>query len=195
MLVMYAYDVRDFQILGGSNWVNSEPYDIVAKAEGNASRPQLRLMLQSLLKERFKLELRRETKDAPIYELVVAKGGLKMQEDTTTPARRMGMTGVGKLVAQRTLLAVFAEFLGTIAGRPVVDKTGLSGTYTFKLEWTPDFGEGGLRGPGQPDVSPPNSNGPSLFAALQEQLGLRLQSMKGPVESLVIETAEKPTQN
>ena len=105
------------------------------------------------------------------------------------------MTGVGKLMVQKTLLAAFAEFLGTITGRPVVDKTGLASTYTFKLDWTPAVGERGLPGPAQPDVAPLDSNGPSLFAALQEQLGLRLQSAKGSVESLVIEKAEKPAEN
>src|ERR1700683_729104 len=107
----------------------------------------------------------------------------------------MAMTGAGKVIAQRASLAMFAELLGTLAARPVVDKTGLPTTYAFKLDWTPDVGERGPPGPVRPDVAPPDSNGPSLFTALQEQLGLRLQSAKGPVESLVIEEAEKPTEN
>jgi bla regulator protein blaR1 len=195
MLITFAYNVKDFQVSGGPGWADSESYDIVAKAEGNATRPQLRLMLRTLLTDRFKLALRHETKEAPIYELVAAKGGPKIQEDTTSPRQRIAMTGVGKLMAQKTLLAVLAEVLGTITGRPVVDNTGLPSTYTFKLEWTPAVGERGLPGPPQPDVAPLDSNGPSLFAALQEQLGLRLQSVKGSVESLVIENAEKPTEN
>jgi bla regulator protein BlaR1 len=194
MLIIFAYNVKDFQVSGGPGWANSESYDIVAKADGNAARPQLRLMLQALLKDRFKLVLRHETKDAPVYELVVAKGGSKIQEDTTS-RQRIAMTGPGKVIAQKAPLALFAEFLGTLAGRPIVDKTGLPGTYGFKLEWTPDVGEAGLPGPARPDVAPPDSNGPSLFTALQEQLGLRLQSAKGSVESLVIEGAEKPTEN
>ena len=195
MLITFAYDVKDFQLSGGPGWANSEMYDIVAKADGNATRPQLRLMLQALLKDRFKLVIRHETKDAPIYELVVAKGGSKMQEDTASPRSRLGMMGPGKVIAQKISLAMFAESLGTVAGRPVVDKTGLASTYTFKLDWTPDVGESGFRAPGAPDVAPPDPSGPSLFTALQEQLGLRLQSAKGPVESLVIEEAEKPTEN
>ena len=195
MLITYAYDVKDFQVSGGPGWANSERYDIVAKGDGNATRPEVRLMVQALLKDRFKLALRHETKDAPIYELVVAKGGLKIQEDTASARQRIARTGVGKVMAQKTSLAQFAELLATIAGRPVVDKTGLPSTYTFQLDWTPDVGERGLPGPARPDVAPPDSNGPSLFAALQEQLGLRLQSAKGPVESLVIEEAEKPTEN
>jgi uncharacterized protein (TIGR03435 family) len=195
MLIMFAYDVKDFQISGGPGWANSESYDIVAKADGNATRPQLKLMLQALLKDRFKLALRHETMDAPIYELVVAKGGPKLQEDTTPARQRIAMTGVGKVMAEKASLAAFAGLLGTLAGRPVVDKTGLPGTYTFQLNWTPAVGERGLPGPARPDVAPLDSNGPSLFTALQEQLGLRLQSAKGSVESLVIEKAEKPTEN
>jgi bla regulator protein blaR1 len=195
MLIIYAYNVKDFQVSGGPGWANSETYDIVAKGDGDAARPQLRLMLQALLKDRFKLALRHETKDAPIYELVVAKGGSKIQEDTTSFNQRIGMTGAGKITAQKASLAMFADVLGTLAGRPVLDKTGLSGTFKFKLDWTPDPGEGGPPGLARPDVAPPDSNGPSLFTALQEQLGLRLQSAKGPVESLVIEKAEKPTEN
>jgi len=195
MLILYAYDVKDFQVSGGPGWASSETYDIVAKGDGNATRPQLRLMLQALLKDRFKLALRHETKDAPIYELVVAKGGLKIQEDTTSDRSRLGLTGPGKFIAQKASLSMFAQVLGTLTGRPVVDKTGLASTYTFRLDWTPEVGEGGLPGPARPDAVPPDSNGPSLFTALQEQLGLRLQSAKGAVESLVIEEAEKPTGN
>jgi bla regulator protein blaR1 len=195
MLITYAYDVKDYQVSGGPGWTNSETYDIVAKGDGNATRPQLRLMLQTLLKDRFKLALRHETKDAPIYELVLAKGGSKIHEDTTSDRSRVGLTGPGKFTAQKSSLAMFTQVLGTLTGRPVVDKTGLASTYTFRLDWTPEVGEGGLPGPSRPDVVPPDSNGPSLFTALQDQLGLRLQSAKGPVESLVIEQVEKPTEN
>jgi uncharacterized protein (TIGR03435 family) len=198
MLIMFAYDVKDFQVSGGPGWADSEAYDIVAKAEGNATRAQLRLMLQALLKDRFKLVLRQETKDAPIYELVVAKGGSKIREDTAETRHRIALTGPGKLIAVGTSVAPFVQILGTLAGRPVVDKTGLASNYTFQLNWTPAVGEGGLMGPPRPDgapVAPLDSNGPSLFTAIQEQLGLRLQSAKGPVESLVIEKAEKPTEN
>jgi len=195
LLIMYAYNVKDYQVSGGPGWANSETYDIVAKADGNATRPQLRLMLQALLKDRFKLALRPGTKDAPIYELMLAKGGSKIQEDTTSAGSRLGLTGAGRVAARKASMAMLAELLGTLSGRPVVDKTGLPSTYTFKLDWTPGVGEGGLPWQPPPDVVPPDSNGPSLFTALQEQLGLRLQSAKGPVESLVIEEAEKPTEN
>ena len=195
MLITFAYNVKDYQLSGGPGWANSETYDITAKAEQNATPAQLRLMLQALLKDRFKLVLHHETKDAPVYELLVAKGGPKLQEDTASPGSRMGMRGPGAVTAERASVAMFAQLLGTLTGRPVVDKTGLTSTYAFMLNWTPDVGEGGPRGPGGPDVAPPDSNGPSLFTAIQEQLGLRLQSAKGPVENLVIESVERPSAN
>ena len=105
---MFAYNVKDFQVSGGPGWANSEPQDIVAKAERNATRPQLIWMLQALRKDRFNLAFRHETKDAPIDELVVAKGEPKIQEDPTSPRQRIAMTGVGK-IAQRTRLEVFAD--------------------------------------------------------------------------------------
>jgi uncharacterized protein (TIGR03435 family) len=195
MLITFAYNLKDYQLSGGPGWANSEPYDITAKAAGNATIDQLRIMVQALLKDRFKLVIRHETKDAPIYELVVAKGGSKIQEDTVSARSTMGMTGPGKFTAQKASLAMFAQLLGTLTGRPVVDKTGLASTYTFKLDWTPEVGEGGPRAPGAQEVAPPDPSGASLFTALQEQLGLRLQSAKGPVENLVIEAAEKPSEN
>jgi bla regulator protein blaR1 len=195
MLITFAYNVKDFQLSGGPGWANSETYDITAKAAGNATPEQLRAMLQTLLRERFKLVLRQDTKEAPIYELVAAKGGSKIKEDTTSPRTAMMMTGRGKVVALKASLANFVQLLGVLTGRPVVDKTGLASTYAFNLNWTPDPGEGGPPAQGGADVAPLDSNGPSLFTALQEQLGLKLESAKGPVESLTIEGAEKPSEN
>jgi uncharacterized protein (TIGR03435 family) len=195
MLVTFAYDVQDFQISGGPGWANSETYDITAKAAENATLPQLRAMIQTLLREQFKLAVRRETKEAPIYALVVAKGGAKIQEDTTSAQTMMMQRGRGKAVAQKATLAMFAHTLGMIAGRPVVDKTGLASTYKFDLSWTPDASEGGPPALGGPDAAPLDSSGPSLFTALQEQLGLKLEAARGPVEFLVIEGAEKPSEN
>jgi uncharacterized protein (TIGR03435 family) len=197
MLITFAYNVKDYQISGGPGWANSEIYDIVAKADANAATPQLKVMLQTLLKERFKLMLRHETKDAPIYQLVVAKGGSKIKEDTTSARVTMGITGRGHAIGQKASIAMLVQTLGTLTGRPVVDKTGLASTYSFKMDWTPDPGEGGPPSmAGVAEVAPPpDPNGPSLFTALQEQLGLKLESAKGPVESLVIESAEKPSEN
>jgi uncharacterized protein (TIGR03435 family) len=195
MLVGFAYNVKDYQLSGGPGWANSETYNITAKSDANATLDQFRVMLQALLKERFKLVLRHETKDAPIYELVVAKGGAKIQEDTTSPMPTMMTRGRGKAVAKKASLAMFVQMLGTLTGRPVVDKTGLASTYAFNLDWTPDPGEGGPRPLGGVETNPPDAGGPSLFTALQEQLGLRLESAKGPVEFLAIEAVEKPTED
>jgi uncharacterized protein (TIGR03435 family) len=195
MLITFAYNVKDYQLSGGPGWTNSEAYDITAKAEGNATPDQLKLMLQALLKDRFKLVLQRGTKDAPIYELMVAKGGPKLEEDTVSARALMGMMGPGKVTAKKQSLAAFAQLLGTLTGRPVVDKTGLTSTYAFTLGWTPDVGEGGFPGLGGPNAVPPDPSGPSLFTAIQEQLGLRLQSAKGPVDSLTIESVERPSEN
>jgi uncharacterized protein (TIGR03435 family) len=196
MLVTFAYNVKDFQLSGGPGWASSETYDITAKAADNANMAQLRAMLQTLLKERFKLAVRHETKEAPIYQLVVAKGGSKLTEDTTSAKLAVMMTGRGKVTVQKAPITAFLPMLGTLTGRPVVDKTGLPSAYAFDLNWTPDPGEGGFpQRPGAQDIAPADANGPSLFTALQEQLGLRLESAKAPVESVVIESAEKPSEN
>ena len=198
-LVTFAYDVQDYQVAVGPGWANSETYDITAKAAENATAPQLRAMLQTLLRERFKLVVRRETKEALVYELALAKGGAKIQEDTTSERSLMMQRGRGRATAQKARLTMFTSMLGTLVGRPVVDKTGLGSTYKFDLSWTPAPGEGGPPAravtPQGQVIAQPDPDGPSLFTALQEQLGLRLETAKGPVETLVIEAAKKPSEN
>lgn len=178
-LVTYAYDVRDFQISGGQGWFDSERYDVSAKPESPASQEQLKLMLQSLLADRFKLVLHRETKQLPVYELIVAKGGPKLKESAegTSPSL---LTDGKSITAAKVTMPMFIRLLSQFLGRSVLDKTGLPGNYDFKLQWTPDEAEG---------------DGPSIFTATQEQLGLKLESSKGPVEVLVIDRAEKPSEN
>jgi uncharacterized protein (TIGR03435 family) len=216
LLVTVAYDVRDFQISGGPGWVGSERYDVNAKAEGSASsasvpeyprnitdaqrktnQEQMRQRLQALLADRFQLTIHRETKEAPVYALVVAKNGPKLQESKEGGPRLM--MGRGQLNGQGALMEMLANVLSGQLGRPVLDKTGLQGKYDFKLEFTPDPGQGagpfGGLGPGPDAPPPPDPNGPSLFAAIQEQLGLRLESTKGPVEMIVIDRVEKSSEN
>ncbi len=149
MLITFAYNVKDYQLSGGPGWANSETYDITARAAENSTTDQLRAMLQTLLRERFKLVLRQGTKDASIYELVVAKGGVKIQEDTTSARSATMMTGRGKAVALRTSLANFVQLLGVVTGRPVVDKTGLTSTYKFDLELDAGSGRGRSSGTGR----------------------------------------------
>ena len=224
MLLTVAYGVREFQISGGPGWINSDRYDILAKPErGTASdnapsdpRPmsdserktvqeQMQQRLQSLLADRFQVTIHRETKEAPVYALVVAKGGSKLQpserKEGNAPRGPMMRLGRGEINGQGVKLEMLATSLSNILGRSVVDQTGLSGNFDVKLQWTPDLGQsptpfgGAAPPPGVQAPPPPDPNGPSIFTALQEQLGLRLESQKGPVEMIVIDHVEKPSEN
>ena len=237
MLIQQAYDIRDYQITGGPGWLTSERYDIVAKAETpDLTRETARVLLQSLLAERFSLKFHRETKELPIYELVVGKNGPKLHKSETQPApanlqppnpSNAGQAGVaggggggavtsgrgaptkggsmirmgrGQLEAQMTPVSAIAQMLAQQLGRPVVDKTGIEGSYDFSLQWTPDetqrgAGFGGMDRPATETPLPADTSGPSIFTAVQEQLGLKLESAKGPVEILVIERVEKASGN
>ena len=223
MLLTFAYDVREFQITGGPGWINTDRFDIVAKAERSAGAEnppddprkmteqqrktvgdQMRERLRALLAERFQLTLHRETKEQSVYALVVAKGGPKLQQaqamEGTGPRGPMMRMGRGELSGQGVELEMLTRTLSSQLGRTVIDRTGLKGNFDFKLTWTPDPGQsatplGGGPPPGADAPPPPDPNGPSVFTALQEQLGLRLESQKGPVEMLVIESVAKPSEN
>jgi uncharacterized protein (TIGR03435 family) len=248
-LVQQAYGVGKDRITGAPDWLNSEHYDIEAKMDGaqvdefKALSPELtraarQHMLQKLLQDRFQLTLHRETKELPVYNLVIAKGGSKLQESkpddaagrgdkpadpalAAALASKMASTGGpsaavgggnagggGKSVTvvpggatsfsfssgrggvrttsgRGTTTAALATSLASIAGRPVLDKTGLTGKYDYKLEYAPDDS--------QPDADSPA--GPSIFTAVQEQLGLKLEAAKGPVEIVVIDHIQKPSGN
>jgi bla regulator protein BlaR1 len=197
-LIAQAYGVRDFQVSAAPGWTDSVRYDINAKGEdGIQDKPgQMDLMLQDLLADRFHLKLNRETKEMPIYALVAAKAGSKLKESTKGEDERGMRMGRGRVEAQSAPIAMLAIQLSQQLGRLVLDKTGLTGNYDFKLEWTPDLGQ---QQPGAKEIAgtetaPPDS-GPTIFTALQEQLGLKLESTKGPVEMLVIDRVEKPTEN
>jgi bla regulator protein BlaR1 len=203
MLIGFAYDLRDHQMAGGPSWLGSERYNVEAKADSATPIPPasngatMRLMAQSFLAERFKLAVHHETKEEQVYELVVAKGGPKLKEATDTakgPQQGLGM-GRGKVNGMAAATSLIARFLSEQLGRSVIDKTGLTGKYDFALTWTPEFGQQ-FPGGDRPEAPPPtDANGPSIFTAIQEQLGLRLESAKGPVDVLVIDHAEKPDAN
>jgi uncharacterized protein (TIGR03435 family) len=202
MMIGFAYDVQDHQISGGPKWLDSDRFSIEAKPKAaipfSMERMEpLKLMLQSLLEERFKLAFHRETRVEPVYELVVAKGGPRLKENSAPgPDGRVGLFGRGRgdLTATAMPIAVLAGTLSQRMGRSVIDKTGLSGKYDFTLVYTPDQSTPG--GPDERDApAAPDPAGPSIFTALQEQLGLKLESAKGPVEILVIDRAEKPDAN
>jgi bla regulator protein BlaR1 len=179
-LIWSAYDVRDFQIVGGPPWLDSGTFDIVAKPEGPTNQDQKRAMQQKLLADRFHLKLHRENREMPVYELLVAKPGFKLREAANP---RHGIAGRANAIESNgSNIAALAETLARKLRRTVLDKTGLTGFYDYKLEFSLD----------------PATDGtalPSIFTALQEQLGLRLESAKGPVEILVVDHAEKPSEN
>ncbi len=218
-LIEFAYEVQPYQVSGGPNWIGSEGFDINAKAPASdlteadirkmtdaqrkEMQDQARQRMRALLAERFQLVIKRDQKELPIYALVIGKNGhkLKEAEGGGGEVRQMLSGRPGDLTAENVPLALLATNIGRALGRPVVDKTGLTGRYSFKLEWTPDQpagGPGGLAAQKAEGAAGPASvdpSGPSLTTALQEQLGLRLESQKAPVETIIIERAEKPTEN
>lgn len=202
-LIGQAFNMRDFQISGGPGWISAERFDINAKAEGLPDRvppEKLRPMLRALIEERFKLKTHNESKEMPVYALVLGKNGHKL---TPSKAEGQGQTmmrmGRGQINATKVPMAVLANQIAQQLGRTVIDKTDLKGDFDITLEWTPEAGHGGggpFGGPPSGDGPPPaGGNGPTIFTALQEQLGLRLESTKGPVEILVIDDVSKPTEN
>jgi uncharacterized protein (TIGR03435 family) len=208
-LIGLAYKVQEFQIAGGPSWIESDRFDVEGRTEDrNADSDRLRLMLRSLLEDRFKLMLHMETREAPIYALVIAKGGLKMKlsPDQTSPdvngPSKPGAGpnhgairfGPGSMMGNAVNFSLFVRFLSQRLDRPVVDRTGLSGRYDFLLQWTPGIGESRVD-PGGNALPPGEPAGPSIFSAIQEQLGLRLESTKGPVEVLVIDSVDMPDEN
>lgn len=204
MLIMEAYDVRAFQVSGGPGWMSTERWDIEAKAEGVQGQlpiGQTLKMLRALITDRFHLELHHETKEMTIYALVVGKNGSKLAPHTgepPSPTDRLRMRP-GSISAKQAGIAALVRQLIPQLGRPVIDKTGLTGQYDFTLEWMPEPGQGGPESLGLPPDSrlppPSDSNGPSIFTAVQEQLGLRLDAQKGPVDIIVVDRVEKPEEN
>jgi uncharacterized protein (TIGR03435 family) len=198
-LIVDSYRVFDFQVENAPGWVNTDRFDVEGKTGGKPGGEQIRSMVRSLLADRFQLAIQRETKRLAVYELTVAKGGIKFNEGRCVgvPGPQNpcggGTGGRGVFMAREAGVGELTHFLAPLLGRVVVDKTGLKGKYDFDLHWTPD--ESALKGPGDPDEPAPDPNGPSIFAAVQEQLGLELRPAKGPVEMLVIEHAERPDAN
>ena len=179
-LIAYAYDVRDFQITGGPGWVGSEEYDVVAKPQGEASGERILAMARSLLAERFNLRLHHESKEMPVFALVVAKGGPRLHPTVGTGGPEV-RGGRGRLIARKVTTGMIgSQLAGRVLGRAVIDRTGIAGEFDINLEWTPDE---------SPDL------GPSIFTALQEQLGLKLEPTRAPVEVLVIDHVERPSAN
>ena len=180
LLISFAYGVSDQQISGGPGWRNSEYYDVAAKAEDGVrlTYDELQPRLQALLVQRFKLAAHREMKQLPGYALVVAPAGARLKRSETETATLASVLP-GGLRAPSISMDSFAGMLARAVGRPVVNGTGLDGHYEIAIDYAPE--------------AVADSSLPSVFTALQEQLGLRLQSQVLPVESLVIDHAERPT--
>jgi uncharacterized protein (TIGR03435 family) len=236
MLLQDAYNVKSFQI-SGPGWLDTVPFDVSAKIAPGTTQEQFRVMIQNLLKDRFKMVVHQETKELPVFALVPAKGGPKLKESAEDPPAPEGgpdsgpapgpaMIRDGKLVmpkggrggmmmnisngrlhmmANKVEMGRLCDMLGQQLSRPVLDETGLKGTYDIDLQFTPEPGTGPAAKMGVMMGHPPGGEGgvmsdqeasPTLFAALQEQLGLKLEQKKGPVALIVVDKGEKvPTEN
>lgn len=201
-LIQQAYDVRDFQISGGPGWMNTERYDIVAKGDGpgvseadlvkmtdqqrDDFQKQMQEKLIALMADRFQLKVHRETKELPVYALIIGKSGIRIRHtsdnfsDQSSVKMRRNDAGKAEITGTEVPLAFLARQLSNQVGRPVLDKTDLKGNYDFKVVFAPDLND--------PD-------GPSIFTAVEEQLGLKLDSQKGPVGVVIVDRAEKASEN
>ena len=245
MLINQAYRIQPFQLLGGPDWLGSDRFDIIAKAEGDivpGPTGPLPLMLRSLLADRFKLAVHTETREMPVYALVKARSDGRLGPQLTpsevdcAAARGRGgpppsgnpggpgapgfrgtnppappifgdggrppcgqFVGPANIAAGGVTMAQLANLLSGRVQRIVVDRTGMTGNYDLELSWTPDqMPQGpppGALPQGVPSLPPIDPNGPSLFTAIQEQLGLKLESTRGPVDVVVIDRVERPTED
>ncbi len=209
-LIKIAYDIGDDQLAGGSGWIGSKRFDLAATPERSLGgdpksmapdqilifHKPVRLRLQRLLADRFQLELRRESTPMPIFALVVAKGGPKKLTATKSTADPQLKFGNGVLTAIGVDMATFARFLSEgQTGRPVADMTGLKGKYDFHLEWAPDTGRNSLPADSAANQQPADAGGISIFTALQQQLGLKLDARTDAADRLVVVRAELPSAN
>lgn len=204
MLIQQAYDFRgpnaDDMVLGAPGWITSERFTIETKAEKPTSVANMRVMLRALLQDRFKLKAHKETRELPGFLLVTGRNGSKL-----SPAKgdedKPGISGKGRghFTAANASMMQLVTVLAMHLTKPVLDQTGLTGTYNFSLTWTPDENAGGFEGmisrlplEVQARIPRADPNGPSIFTAVQEQLGLRLESRRVPTEVLIIDGAERP---
>jgi len=178
----FAYHLASDDQVAGPGWIKEREfrYDVVAKGPANATREQLLEMLQTLLDERFKLAMHREPRVLAHYELAVAKGGLKIHSSKPDAPDDLKYWR-GHFSSQWMPMFRFTMLLSRQLRQAVIDKTGLTGPYDIDLEWTPD----------EPNGAPPDVPGPSIFSAIHDQLGLRLEAQKSPIEVLVVDQAEK----
>jgi uncharacterized protein (TIGR03435 family) len=212
-LITAAYDIQSFQLIGGPAWASTDRFDVTAKANTNAPLTELNLMLRSLLAERFKLVAHLEKRELPRYTLMKAREDGRLGPALKRAAVDCGPTGRGRGVPApgaptglptgcRALISPsgvdfegqtigeLARVLGMVVRRPVTDNTGLVGGYDLRLFFAPEAGAAAAG-----NTAPVDPDAPSLFTALREQLGLKLEPERGPVDVVVIESAEQPTEN
>jgi len=198
LLITYSYKIIDSQLVGGPSWMDSELYDFDAKADHSLTREELAPMFQAMLADRFKLQFHRDTRTMPALVLTVDKGGTKMQANDGPNEWVIAIlpapgASIPKFKGTRCPTSYLSWWIAQRQNRPVVDQTGLGGFWDFTLEFVPDGLVEGRKGPtGEPL---PPMEGPSLPAALREQLGLKLEPEKAPVEVYVIDHLEKATGN
>jgi uncharacterized protein (TIGR03435 family) len=223
LFIRQAYGLMSYQIAGAPNWSDQREFDVSAKMDEAESRKLRSLgkadatierqrMLQSLIADRFRLVVHRETKQGSVYALVVAKNGPKFQQtsadsaspnDAATAASSVAprnppiLMGGGLLTFDGAPIAALAKFISQVIGRPVLDRTGLAGKYAFTLKWTSDEFDLPAHDQSAPNqqTAGADESATSIFTVLQEQLGLKLETTKGPVDMLVIDHVEEPTPN
>jgi uncharacterized protein (TIGR03435 family) len=236
-LIVQSYGIQQNQLVGGPEWVTTDRWDIQLRADAPITPPQANLLIQQMLADRFKLVLKRETRELPLYELTFARPDKQLGPGLTPaaidcgpqgrgragmpppPAGAVGRDGgpggpgrgpaplagcrmmftMGRIEGNGQPISGITSFLSSQLGRLVIDKTGLTGGYDITLSWTPDGFRAGGPGPplppGAPAPPPIDPDGPPLVTALQEQLGLRVEPTKGPVEVLVIDSVQQPSEN
>jgi uncharacterized protein (TIGR03435 family) len=199
LLIAAAYDLNPRTISGGPGWIEADHFDIEAVVPGDVppSRAEQMAMLRGLLTDRFKLAFHREQKEFSIYALEVAKSGHKLKESIASaddPSKLVSIVYPQRMVlpARNATMGEFASLLQrAVLDRPVVDRTGLKGKYDFDLEWAPDETQFG----GEVPAASAEAASPPFFAAVQQQLGLKLEATRGPVQALVVDKAERPSEN
>ena len=186
-LLRNGYDIQNFQFAGGPSWLDSDTYDISATVADRVevSQDRYRALIRALLAERFQLKVHWQTRQSDVYALVVAKNGPALKV-AAAPSKEPGLntnksSHLGRMIGTNVPVSYLSSVLGIQLSHPVIDKTGLQGKYDWTLVWDPD--------------PSPDSTEPSLFTAVQEQLGLKLKAQKGPVETLVIDSVAHPSEN
>jgi len=199
LLIAAAYNLNPKAVSGGPSWIETDHYDILALTPGKTqpSHDQQMVMLRTLLADRFKLAFHHESKVFSIYSLEIVKGGSKLKPSAAPATDQPAL--ISTVYPQRILMparnASMADFVSVmqraILDRPVVDKTGLTGRYDFNLEWAPDESQFG----GEVAAAPSDAPIPPFFTAIQQQLGLKLEATRGPIEAIVVDHAERPSAN